>query len=357
MLQILINAIGICLFMGLIPAGMGMLVMQAFPQTERKVGMTLVAGYVTSFVLFELTTLPIVLLVKKHNYKYVEIIYTLLSVLIALAGCLAAVWKKMKKQETYLQFAGNFPGQKAAWALVVFVLCYMLYMAVTHMSFDGDDSYYVVQSLITQQTGTMYTIAPYTGGSTMLDTRHAMALFTMWVAYLGSMTGVHTTILCHSVLPCIIIPLVLLIDLQIGRVLLKDKEKMLPFFVLFMELLYLFGYVSLYTNETFLLTRTWQGKALAGNFLFPVVMWLMLQLSQNLKNKGVWLLLTMVSGAAGLFSSLAVLLCVMLVAAMGFFLMLREKSFLLYVKLGCTCIPGVLYMGLYFVIGYVIWNI
>ncbi len=85
------------------------------------------------------------------------------------------------------------------WIVALALLGYILFMAVTHTSFDGDDSYYVVQSLIAQETGSMYTVEPYTGGSTTMDVRHAMAVFTMWVAYMASVSGIHVTIFCHSV--------------------------------------------------------------------------------------------------------------------------------------------------------------
>ena len=97
-------------------------------------------------------------------------------------------------------------------------------MALTHASFDGDDAYYVVQSVITDETDTLYRILPYTGFSTSLDMRHAMAVFPIWIAYLARMTGIHATIVSHSILPLVLIPLTYLIYYEIGKVLFKEKE-------------------------------------------------------------------------------------------------------------------------------------
>lgn len=354
MLQILLQCIGILFFMVLMPFGMGLLTLQTNKNEPKSLGMMVAAGYLTMFVIFEIVAVPIVLWVDDNSFGKLKTIYTMIALLLMAAGYVLTFWRSDRNPrnkngiQQFTPLKESLPGPKAIWLAVLLVLIYILYMAVTHTSFDGDDSYYVVQSLIAQNTGGMYNVEPYTGGSTTIDVRHAMAVFTMWVAYMGSMTGIHSTILCHSVLPCIIIPLVLITDYQIGKELLEDdKKKMLPTFVLFMEIILLFGYVSLYTSETFLMTRTWQGKALASNFLFPMGILLMLKLSKNIHDKAVWIMLVMYSGAAGLFSSLAVMLSILLVVVWGFFLMIREKKFLLYVKLGLTCIPGVVYMGLY----------
>ncbi|MDD6806145.1 MAG: DUF6077 domain-containing protein [Clostridiales bacterium] len=348
MLQVIWQIIGLFLFMIAIPFGMGLAVMQTGGKIKMDPVTVLVSGYLVMFATFEVVAVPIVLWVSGENFIYLKWFYLFLSGLLALWGMFLYVKRKKKGEEiTFDPVKEIFAGDKVLWCMVLLVLLYILYMIVTHTSFDGDDSYYVAQSLITQNTGTMYTQEPYTGGSTVLDVRHAMAVFTMWIAYLGSMTGIHTTILCHSILPCIILPLVLLVDMLIGKEMLGEKEAMLPHFVLFMEFLFLFGYVSLYTGETFLMTRTWQGKALASNFLFPMGLLLLMRLSKDLHDRSTWILLCMFATAAGLFSSLAVMLSVLLIVCFGFFLMIREKSFLLYVKLGLTCLPVVVYFGIY----------
>ncbi len=45
------------------------------------------------------------------------------------------------------------------------------------------------------------------------------------------------------------------------------------------------GNISIYTNETFFLTRTWQGKSVLANLILLVELWLMLELCAREKNK------------------------------------------------------------------------
>lgn len=146
-------------------------------------------------------------------------------------------------------------------------------------------------------------------------------------------------------------------------------------FMFLIALWQMFGYVSLFTTETFFLTRTWQGKSFAGNFVIPAVIWIFLSLSEPAKegdglgrikygevrrasdiygsteekqqNTGLWMLLACLNFAAGASSSLAILLSCLMTAGFGFLFAFREKSFAVLVKAGLACIPGGIYVLLY----------
>lgn len=349
-MPVILQGLFVIFWLFIMPICMGLLPMQLVNASKRKLGMTIVIGYFVMFTTFEFFTMPIVLKVRGENFRYVKIGYTILALLIAITGVLLTYYRNVKKKEAYFTEKITIPGSKYVWGLAGVVLLFTLTMAMTHRSFDGDDAFYVVQSLLSQKTNTMYAALPYTGGTTYIDLRHAMAVFTMWIAYVATMSGMHSTIFCHTVLPLFIIPLTLLIYGMIGKQLLRDKEEMLPYFVVFMELIQLFGNVSLYTTETFLLTRTWQGKAMAGNVLFPGILLVLLILFERYREEkelGMWILLLIVNMSAGLFSSLAVVLGSMLICVAGFCMSIRERHFMTLVYTGLVCIPGAIYVLLY----------
>ena len=118
-------------------------------------------------------------------------------------------------------------------------------------------------------------------------------------------------------------------------------------FMLLLGLWQVFGNISLYTTETFFLTRTWQGKSFAGNFVIPAVIWIFLQLYEEEKRLIWWVLLGVLNLAGGASSSLAVLLSCLMTAGFGFLFALKEKKFSVLVKAGLTCIPGGVYVVLY----------
>lgn len=129
--------------------------------------------------------------------------------------------------------------------------CFQIYMAYTHAFFDGDDAYYVAQSVIADQSNVLYRILPYTGLTTTVDVRHALATLPIWEAYLARISGIHPAIIAHSLLPLIFIPVTYLFYFQIGKRLLKKDYRKLAVFMILVSVLQIFGNTSIYTNSTF----------------------------------------------------------------------------------------------------------
>ena len=262
--------------------------------------------------------------------------------------------------------------ERIEWILFFALLGFQLYKAAAFASFDGDDAYYVVESLIAQQADVMYRILPYTGRPTDLDVRHALAVFPMWIAYVAAKSNIHATILSHLIMPLVLIPLSYLVYYEIGLLLFGRKAKEtdsvfhkenLPIFMILMSLFQIFGNVSIYTNETFFLTRTWQGKAVAGSLVIPALFWMFLWIYEGASDKrgggeskkrpenaGLWAVLVCVNMTAGLCSSIAVFLVCILMAVTAFCLAVAERNYKVIIKMAAVCIPNVIYMGVYVII-------
>ena len=388
--MIVLKIPGLVFWLLVIPMGLGLLFRKApekeqLPEKLQTTGVTLIIGYLISFTLLEIVGIPVMLLSVYHGYSRMVILYAVLQISGAIAGF--ELWlyrkKKIKKISDTLKEMRRFPWLRREpydnWEgrilLVLFLLLvgFQLYMAFTRASFDGDDAYYVVQALTAQQTDTLYRIDPNRGVSMPLDARHALALFPIWEAYVGTMCGIHATIMAHSVAPLLLIPLTYLIFYEIGRELFGNKKRLLPMFSALMALWQMFGNVSIYTTETFFLTRTWQGKSFAGNFIIPAVFWIFLCLfresdhgnqqkmdldaeagaagkSRKIQrgNSGsLWILLTLLNLAAGASSSLAVLLSCALTMGLGVLLTIRSHRFRNLIYAGLSCALGGIYVILY----------
>lgn len=138
----------------------------------------------------------------------------------------------------------------------------------------------------------------------------------------------------------------------------------LPIFMIIMAVFQIFGNVSIYTNETFFLTRTWQGKAVAGALVIPAMLWVFLMLygkelkehdSDVIKQKtdaGVWILFVLIHMTAGVCSSIAVFLVCILTALTAFCLAFARRDLRIVLKMGAACVPSVIYMGIYVVVAY-----
>lgn len=390
--MIILKMIGLLFWLLVIPVGLGLLFRKSpkrehLPKKLQTAGVTLLIGYLLLFALLEIVGIPAMLLSIYHGYSRMVILYAVLQILGAGAGYGVWIYRGKKTRKTNLSGAlketdhflwlrkAPYDSWEGRLLLVLFLLLvgFQLYMAFTRASFDGDDAYYVVQALTAQQTDTLYRIDPNRGVSMPLDARHALALFPIWEAFVGTMCGIHATVMAHSVAPLFLIPLTYLIYYEIGRELFCNKKRLLPMFMVLMALWQMFGNVSIYTTETFFLTRTWQGKSFAGNFIIPAVFWIFLCLfreeerenQQKLdwgaeadaegKNRKIqrensgslWILLTLLNLAAGASSSLAVLLSCALTMGLGMLLTIRSRRFRNLIYAGLSCVLGGIYVILY----------
>lgn len=396
-----------------IPFCIGMIPANFVSPARRSPGFTLLAGYFGMWALFEAAAVPAVLWVEYDNFGTASAAFTVLALFCAMAG-LALMYrnhraggaglltervgghgryggvdivndtdvingKGLKKRAAALLKRLSF-AEWIEWLLFFGLLGFQLYKAVAFASFDGDDAYYVVESLIAQESNVMYRILPYTGRPTDIDVRHALAVFPMWVAFVSVRAGVHATIVSHVVLPLVMIPLTYLLYFEIGRLLFgrrqgsagggQEKEggafhgENLPVFMIIMAMFQIFGNVSIYTNETFFLTRTWQGKSVAGSFVIPALLWVFLMLyepdvkkndgyvTKNRTDAGVWLLFALIHMTAGVCSSIAVFLVCILTALTAFCLAVVRRDIRILFRMGMACVPSVIYMGIYVIVAY-----
>ena len=395
----MLAVISLVFWLLVVPFCIGLIPANFISAEKRTPGFVLLSGYFGMWALFALSAVPPVLWVEYDNFKVASTVFTVLTLLCAAAG----VWLLYRNGETgkpglVVGELGKgaakrlFTGVGIEWLLFFLLLGFQLYKAAAFTSFDGDDAYYVVESLIAQEAGVMYRILPLTGGSTGLDVRHAMAVFPMWTAFVSVRAGMHATIVSHVVMPLVLIPLTYLLYYEIGRVLFaKDPQRSgkgdgadeaaqtagrqegaggvqgtggkvfhqenMPVFMIIMAMFQMFGNVSIYTNETFFMTRTWQGKAVAGALVIPALFWVFLQfydkgVTKRAADAGLWILLVCINMAAGVCSSIAVFLVCILIAVAALCLAVAWRDWKILFKVGAACIPNVVYMAVYVFMAY-----
>ncbi len=355
--MIILKVASLVLWLLLIPFCIGALPVQLIPEKDRTPGTRFLAGYFTIFALFELIGIPIALLLVYHSFSVLTYLFMSACLVLTIAGGVLLVKNRRADRERYPYRAllNCTTEEKIGYLLFFLLVAFQLYMAFTRASFDGDDAYYGVQGVIAQQIDMLYRFDAYSGNSIPLDARHALALTPVWEAFIGRMSGVHTTIIAHSVMPLLLIPLTYLLYFKIGQKLFAHKKDMLPVFLILLAVFQMFGNVSIYTAETFLLTRTWQGKSIAANLILPAVVWIFLCLFDEEKQKtisagGYWVLLSCIHLAAGMSSSLAVLLSALLSLGLAVLFAIRKRRFGILFRTGLTCIPGGIYMLIYLLI-------
>lgn len=316
------------------------------------------AGFVIVLAVFQIVAVPVILF-ETWGFPRIVTIYSILLAVLSAAGLIFGfpVLRGMAVDARTWIVKRKRPSVETAlyWVIAVGLILFQMYMAYTHEFFDGDDAYYVAQSVIAEQTDVLYRILPYTGLSTSLDIRHALASLPIWEAYLARVTGIHPAIIAHSVLPLILIPLTYLVYYRIGMRLFKGTFRKTAAFLILVSLLQIFGNTSIYTNATFFLMRTWQGKSVLCNFVLLTAVWSLLRLwetgadgeQKGKKQAGWWLLMAANNVTAAMATTMGAFLLGLFIAIAGLVMAVRQKRPGRLIPLAATCLPGLVYLGIY----------
>lgn len=335
--------------LGMIPAGM-------IDKERKLLGLPLICGYILQWFLFQMVSVPIILLQSKVSFLNFTFLVWIYGITIVLIGVLAVVYYAKKSQNLNLKPAENV----FAWGRIgklffgLFWIFFALQMlGLIFLSFsDGDDSYYVAVATIAETGNTMYMVPTYTGGHGTLDLRHALAPMPIWIAFLSRVSGIHVSTIAHVAVPIVLLLITYGIYASIGQFLCKDKREMMPLFLFVSSLLVTFGNYSMKTTETFLLTRTAQGKAVLGSVVFPFAILLILMLIERVARKDdtgvmLWCMLIMLSGVACLCSALGGVLVIALYGVTGFYTSLCYKRWNILSRMFSCCLPALLCIALY----------
>ena len=197
---------------------------------------------------------------------------------------------------------------------------------------------------------------PYNVGETGLDLRHGMAPFPIWIAFLTRVSGLKAVFVAHVAVGTFLIGLTYLLFYKLGTVLCADKKGNIPIFLIFTELLVVFGDYSYKTPENFMLARSRQGKAALGNIIVPMVMFLLLLIFKQLQEKQkvqrmLWLLLCATVISACLCSTLGTFMMCLMLGMAGLCAGIVYKNIRVVTCMAGCCVPAVIYALMYLKLG------
>lgn len=315
-----------------------------------------ISGQIVLWAGFQLLSVPVILLGKEFN-----LVVTLFTIYTLIMICLSVVvwWKRRKQSGLHVAEDGRKAYSKwytASWVLFWALFLFQLYQAVALAYADGDDAFYVAISGMAENSNSMYQKIPYTGWPSILDVRHGMAPFPIWIAYLTRLSGIRAVSVNHIAMPLMLIPMTYGIYYLLGCRLFSKKKERVPLFLIFTEILVLFGDYSFYTVERFMIARSRQGKAALGSIVIPVLFLLLLLLLEKMQenqriNLGYWVLLASTMTTGCLCSTLGALLVCMLIGITGLCAAVCYKRWKFLFPMAACCVPCVVYAGLYLILG------
>lgn len=280
----ILSILGIILFMICVPFCAGLLPTRMLSKERRSYGFVFVNGYICSIVVFEVLYLCFVF-AGSTSVKLLTPVYAVVMLLYAVVSAVFG-GRIIKDCER------NRKDNKITFFMVLFLVFVagQFAMRLLQQVSDGDDAFFVATANISAQSGYMNYIQPYTGIVTQaVDKRHVLSGLPVWIAVLSRLTGVHASVMAHCIIGIVVLILHYCIVYETAALLFGEKKEPLGIFCFTAALFNVFGNVSLYTPQTFLMTRTWQGKTMLANLAIPLCFLLLLMLYRNRKKaESIW---------------------------------------------------------------------
>lgn len=299
--------------------------------------------------LFELLCVPAVFL--KLSLSALTAVY-LVAVIVATG---VIIWKRkpflvVKKEELIKLFS-------PLMILVFFLMIYQLFVVLAYQHNDADDAWYIGSAVTACQTDTLFQYSSYTGldWDMAIARDYVLSPFPIFLAMWSGVLRIHPLILAHNVYPVLMLIWAYFIYWKIGKRLF-EKQRDREYFLLFINVLYLFGYFSTRTTGTFLLFRSWQGKSVFCAIMVPLLFYYFLELlylPKDFVNDKKWFWkrpcmgMILTNFAATLTSFSAVMLMPLLTGALALTYAVSKRAVKVPAFMCLTCIPNVILLALY----------
>lgn len=213
-----------------------------------------------------------------------------------------------------------------------------------------DDAWYVATATTDWYTNTLDVYNPYTGSETVahMGLDYFLSRWPDLFASLAQISGIHPTILMHTVFPPILFIFAYAVYYYIGRVYLGNSTKKINIFMILMGTLNLFQQFSTRSPSAFLFLRIWQGKAIMVAVLLPLIFALCVEYAHK-KDLNTWFFLLLANLSTCFVSSMGVVLSGIAVGCNAIVYAIKEKRFSALFKMGFTLIPN-LVIGILFIL-------
>lgn len=320
-----------------VPFFLGLIPVKHMNSLQKTPAMTYVCGWFVSFFVFELIAVPLILLEKRFSILVVVYTCVILSLAVVSLWHGRSLWNHFFSNIKRIREMSFFV--KLCWVIVFALVLFQMVYAVRYEYYDGDDAYYIATAVITEQFDSMYLRDAYTGYLYPLDTRHAFSPTPVYQAWLSRLSGIAPAVVAHTVLAPVWLMFLYCIYGQIGNRLLWNKKKYRPIFMIFIAVWYMFGNISLYTAETFAMTRTWQGKGMMAGMVIPALFLCLIYLAQEKVSKGMWMFFICVCLSAVFATSISFMLIPTVVGVAAILTGIRNKSIQQAIKIFACCTP------------------
>lgn len=303
---------------------------------------SIVSGTVLWWAIMELLLVPMT--ICKNSFQSFVVVYsTVIACFVIIGACcyrdfLEDINVLIKNAKEYINL-GHI--------VTLILVCYQLYFIHHHMYLEWDDTYYVNLANEAVFSNKIFWGYPETGAFADFDKRYVLSLWPIFYAWLSKIFHVIPTIMAHTILPWLMIPLAYMVYGLIGNRLFPKDRQLQGMFVAFAVLLHLFMSGEHTSGLTFLSITPWVGKGILATVLIPVLFYWILRTSEEEKT-GIWILFGITCLGGCLLSSMGIMLTPVFVGTAIFVICIKKRDFIYLLKGILVCMPCIV-LGIYYI--------
>ncbi len=315
-------------------------------KTEYRKGLTFnyTVGILVMLAVMQLYSVPFTLL--QCSFTSLVILY---SGTLALF-CVFSLLRRRRYLAKLFQNAGSLIKRAdKKW----FLLVALIYLPVIALSFFtpyiyGDDKTYLTMVNDIAASDTLYMIDTATGEPiTWVSAKYALSSYWTFLAWLVKITGIHTLILCKTILAFFIAPISYAVQGLLFSFLFRSNERKMLAAMFFLNLLQLFGCFSIYSVSYRLYTWIWQSKAFLAIIVIPFLFYYCNLIFEKKCAPREYLCLSVFITAACSTTLTGAGLAVLMVMLLSVIYAFLCKRPLIVIGAGLAGIPAAVYMLLY----------
>ena len=340
-----IEAMLFCIAFLTVPLLVGMLYNKFVTKKITKILPNWVSGFVLCLGYYQLLVLPSILF--KLSLTMLSAIYIVSVLMVSVASVFI---NRTVIKDVVQHFIKTIKQTPTIVVLPAVLIVFQVYMYTAYVHTDADDAFFVGTATTAVETNTLFQYDAYTGEVyKSYPMRYVLSPFPIFVATLSQVSGIHPAIMSHTVLPGLLLLVSYGVYALLGKELFQGDRKKNALFLFFVGIVATFLHTSIYTQNSFMLLRIWQGKALLVAMLLPFVFYMEYKLITGKWKEREWFLILFAMLACCLVSTTGIMLGAIMVGIMGILNAICKKNIKYLLKPVLCCIPNLVLAVIYLV--------
>jgi len=304
--------------------------------------LTMITGFFLYYALFEICVLPVML-----TYRPLSLLTGIWTGFTGVITAAAIVIKGKPVLTKITEIREEIKADRLIFAGIAVLVIIQVILVTTTYNFTLDAAYYVANVSTCVDTNMINVYDPFTGAwQDHFELRYVFAAYSIHDAVVCQLTGIPALIETKTVMSAIVMLMSNALYLWICRFFYRNKIK--SFAIMFVAIMIVnLTFISIYTSSNFLMTRTYEGKAIVGNIAVVAVFAMYMLAVRDKMTVREWIMLFVICLGTSTISSTANMLIPAQLCILFVPYILKHRDFKAVPKLIICMLPELVMMMMY----------